>query len=66
MKTVATVVVFLALVALLLVAESWLIQFLWNWLVPEVFRGPRITMLQAFGLACLVSLLTPATIRGKK
>ena len=32
---------------------------LWNWLMPYIFGLPTITVLQAFGLSVLVTLLSP-------
>jgi len=32
---------------------------LWNWLMPVIFGLPTITILQAFGLSALVTLLSP-------
>jgi len=31
--------------------------YLWNWLVPELFNGPLITIWQAFGLIILSKIL---------
>ncbi len=33
-------------------------MLLWNWLVPELFDGPRINYVQAIGLLALSKLLT--------
>lgn len=33
-------------------------QLLWNWLIPDLFNGPRITYVQAIGLLALSKLLT--------
>jgi hypothetical protein len=35
----------------------WLLQTLWNWLVPALFKGPRIRFGQALGLFILCRLL---------
>jgi len=43
----------IALLALLSLATQWL----WNALVPELFHGPTLTFLQAFGLLVLSRLL---------
>jgi hypothetical protein len=32
-------------------------MLLWNWLIPDIFRGPSITYLQAIGLIVLSRLL---------
>lgn len=33
-------------------------MLLWNWLVPDLFSGPRITYLQALGLLALSKIMT--------
>ena len=35
----------------------WLIQLLWNWLVPELFKGPKIRFKHALGIFILARLL---------
>lgn len=42
---------------LLSLVFAWPIQLLWNWLVPLLFAGPKITVFQAFGLELLSGLL---------
>lgn len=32
-------------------------QYLWNWLVPELFSGPSLTFWQALGLLALTKIL---------
>ena len=34
---------------------------LWNWLIPNIFGLPEITLLQAFGLWILITLLRSST-----
>ena len=36
---------------------AWPVQLLWNWLIPVIFAGPKITIMQAFGLEILSGLL---------
>lgn len=36
---------------------AWLTQYLWNWLVPDLFSGPVITFWQAAGLLVLSKIL---------
>ena len=36
---------------------AWPIQLLWNWLVPSLFSGPEVTIIEAFGLELLSGLL---------
>ena len=33
------------------------VYFLWNWLIPVLFRGPEVTLFQAWGLVILCGLL---------
>jgi len=53
------------LVVMFEVAASWLVQALWNWLLPSLVHVSRITMLQAFGILLLCSLLTGGLVRSK-
>jgi hypothetical protein len=32
-------------------------MLLWNWLIPDIFKGPSISYIQAFGLIILAKLL---------
>jgi hypothetical protein len=48
---------FVVIGVLAVVAFGLLTQFLWNWLVPELFAGPHISFLQALGLLLLSKLL---------
>jgi len=32
---------------------------LWNWLMPNIFELPTISILEAFGLSALVTFLSP-------
>ena len=36
---------------------AWPVQFLWNWLMPELFGFKSISFLQALGLSSLSALL---------
>lgn len=38
-------------------AIGFAVQYLWNWLVPELFKGPVISFWQALGLFVLGKLL---------
>lgn len=42
---------------LVLALLTFLTQQLWNWLVPDLFRGPVITFWQALGLLLLSKIL---------
>ena len=35
---------------------------LWNWLMPNIFQLPTITVFEAFGLSALVTFLSPTKI----
>lgn len=37
---------------------AWVVELLWNWLVPLLFHGPQITYWEAVGVLFLLSLLT--------
>ncbi len=50
LKIILKVVVILALVTLI-------VMTLWNWLIPDIFKGPAITYVQALGLLVLSKLL---------
>jgi len=43
--------------ALFVTAALFLTQYLWNWLVPELFHGPSIGLGQTFGLLLLSRML---------
>ncbi|ALW83842.1 hypothetical protein AUC43_01225 [Hymenobacter sedentarius] len=43
--------------ALFLTAAVFLTQYLWNWLVPELFHGPAIGLGQTVGLLVLSRIL---------
>jgi len=36
---------------------AWIVQLLWNWLVPTLFGGPTVTLWQALGLLLLCRIL---------
>lgn len=38
-------------------AFSLIVMSLWNWIIPDVFGGPAITMWQAIGLLVLSKIL---------
>lgn len=43
--------------ALAIFLISYLVMYLWNWLLPEIFGVPDITFIQALGLLILSKLL---------
>jgi hypothetical protein len=48
---------FVLFAALFITAAIFTTQYLWNWLVPELFHGPSISVGQTFGLLLLSRLL---------
>jgi hypothetical protein len=56
---------FVVIGVLAVVAFGLLTQFLWNWLVPELFAGPIISFWQALGLLLLSKLLFWGMSSGK-
>ncbi len=61
MKTFVEVIALVVLGVIMLAVGSLivgiLVYLLWNWLIPTIFLGPEITLLQAIGLTFLSSLL---------
>lgn len=60
-----TVVIGCVLALILMALITWGEMVLWNWLVPTLFHGPRITYWQAFGLSMLLGIVGSA-FRGSK
>jgi hypothetical protein len=48
---------FAMLGALALIGLGYLVMYLWNLLIPEIFNGPVITFWQAIGLFVLTKIL---------
>lgn len=48
---------FFLFAALFITAAVFITQYLWNWLVPELFNGPAIGLAQTFGLLLLSRIL---------
>ncbi len=48
---------FIVLFVVAVIAFSYIVMSLWNWLIPELFGGPMITMWQAIGLLLLSKIL---------
>ena len=58
-------VIFAPFLGILLIAVIGLIvMWLWNWLIPELFKGPQLTFLQAIGLLVLSKILLSGIGRG--
>lgn len=43
---------------------SLIVMLLWNWLIPDIFKGPSITYLQSIGLIILSQILLRGFGRG--
>ena len=39
---------------------------LWNWLMPNIFGLPTISVLEAFGLSALITFLSPKQMNLQK
>jgi len=48
---------FLGLITIVSSIAGLLVMWLWNWLVPDLFKGPQISWIQGWGLCMLSSLL---------
>ena len=46
------------------IAFTFIVMWLWNWLVPELFSGPVITYLQTLGLLVLSKILFSGVGKG--
>lgn len=44
-------------VPVLLFVLGYVTMTLWNWLIPALFNGPQITLLQTFGIVLLSKIL---------
>ena len=45
------------MVMTLVIITGWIVMFLWNWLMPELFGLKEISILQAYGLTLLGNLM---------
>ena len=59
-------VLFVAVMVLVLGLVAWLTQYLWIWLVPDLFGGPVLSFWQAAGLLILSKILLWPIGRGGK
>ncbi len=57
MKYIKYIPLFVVLFFVAIVSFSYVVMSLWNWLIPELFNGPMITMWQAIGLLVLSKVL---------
>ena len=56
-KWVKYIPLFIVLFIVAVIVFSYIVMSLWNWLIPELFGGPMITMWQAIGLLLLSKIL---------
>lgn len=54
---VSTVLIIFGAIFLIAILQTIPLWFLWNWLMPEIFSLPTISLWQAFGLSILSSIL---------
>lgn len=59
-------VIFLAIAVISALLTAIPVFLLWNWLMPELFHLPMISIVQALGLAVLASLLFKSNSGSKK
>ena len=48
---------FIVVVLIAAVVFGAALMYLWNWLVPDIFGGPELSLLQAIGLLVLSKIL---------
>jgi hypothetical protein len=51
-------------VLVMIAVFTLLVMVLWNWLIPDIFKGPSITYVQAFGLLLFSKILFSSFSRG--
>ncbi len=56
-KLLVTILVMVAVWAIVSVLFAYPVMWLWNWLMPAIFNLPTITWTQGWGLMLLSSLL---------
>lgn len=52
-----SVLKFVLLLAAAFLLFSYAVLFLWNWLIPDIFNGPHITIGEAMGILALSKIL---------
>ena len=53
-KKIVLMVIFMPLAVM---AYVFVTMYLWNWLVPQVFKGPELNLYQTIGLLLLAKLI---------
>jgi hypothetical protein len=57
----SAVAIVLLIIAVVIFIQAWIVQLLWNWLVPEFWtNAPILTYWQAFGCCVLLSIIGSA------
>jgi hypothetical protein len=56
--TASTILMCIGIAILAIAAAGILVMLLWNWLIPQLFKGPVIRFKHALGLLALSFLLT--------
>lgn len=46
-----------SVIVVVAVVFAWVFLYLWNWLIPELFNGPVLTIWQALGLLILSKMI---------
>ncbi|HET8963428.1 MAG TPA: hypothetical protein VFM99_06000 [Chitinophagales bacterium] len=54
----AKIIGWIILGAMMVIIMSLATMYLWNWLVPTLFNGPQITLMETIGLLLLVKIFT--------
>lgn len=57
METLMKIVAALLMVVVIVLILSVPVWALWNWLIPTLFNGPEVTLLQSAGLTFLARFL---------
>lgn len=55
---------FILAAAAFVLVFSLIVMLLWNWLIPDIFKGPSISYLQSIGLIILSQILLRGFGRG--
>ena len=58
--SITYLIMFIISICVVAIIISIPIMLLWTWLMPVIFELPKITILQAYGLVILLSLLKPS------
>jgi hypothetical protein len=66
MNGFTTIIATLVLALFIALVMSLPLMWLWDWLMPALFKLPEITLMQALGLNLLASILFKTTVETKK